>query len=100
MFVPRYSETEARRRVADSYNYSEVRRRLGLRPAGRNHRLLRHWVDGVWRIPTDHFDQDRALRLHAKKRVRPLDEVLVELSDDNRARLKCRLCDAGLKERA
>ena len=100
MFVPRYTQEEARNAVEGCFSYTEVLRVLGLRPAGGNHKVLRHWVDEVWRIPTAHFDQDRALRLHAKRQVHPLEEVLVERSTYTRSRLKRRLYDAGLKERA
>jgi transposase-like protein len=98
--VPRYSEEDARRAVAESFNYTETLRALGLRPAGGNFKVLRRWVDEVWGIPTDHFDQDRALRRRLKAGIRPLDEVLVEHSNYGRTRLKRRLYDAGLKQRA
>jgi hypothetical protein len=99
MFVPRYSEDEARAAVESSFHYTEVLRKLGLRPAGGNHKTLRHWVDEVWKIPTDHFDPDRHLRLRARTRTQPLDEVLVEHSTYNRRTLKHRLYETGLKER-
>lgn len=64
MFVsgrgPRYSEREARTAVAASISYAEALRRLGMRPAGGNHRTLRRYVERVWRIPNGHFDPDRA----------------------------------------
>jgi HNH endonuclease len=85
--------------VESSLHYTEVLRKLGLRPAGGNHKTLRHWVDEVWKIPTDHFDPDRHLRLRARDRTLPLDEVLVEHSTYNRRTLKRRLYDGGLKER-
>jgi hypothetical protein len=100
MFVPRYSEQQARMAVATSTCYSEVLRKLGLRPAGGNHRLLRKYVDEVWRIPTDHFDPNLS-RVAAFSQVRPvsLERVLVEDSTYDRASLKRRLFAAGLKVR-
>jgi hypothetical protein len=98
MFVPRYDEAEAREAIRTSFNYSEALQKLGLRPAGGNHKLFRHYVDEVWEISTEHFDRERALRLWSKRQTRPLEEVLVEHSDYNRTRLKRRLYDAGLKE--
>ena len=81
MFVPRYSESEAREAVASSLCYSEALQKLGLRPAGGNHRLFRKYVDEVWRIPTDHFDpnQARAAKLKRHPPV-PLDQVLTSNS--------------------
>lgn len=96
---PRYTEQEARTAVACSFSYSEVLRRLGMRPAGGNHATLRRYVDEVWRIPTDHFDPHRASRQHAARIPRPLDEVLVEHSTYSRSTLKQRLFDEGLKDR-
>ena len=100
MFVPRYSETEARHAVASSASYSEAMRKLGLRPAGGNHRHFRRYVDEVWAIPTDHFDPHRA-RLVSLTRPKPvpLADVLVEGSLYNRRNLKARLYKTGLKER-
>jgi Zn ribbon nucleic-acid-binding protein len=99
-FVPGYTEDEARGAVATSLCYSEALRKLGLRPAGGNHRVLRHWVDEIWRIPTDHFDPVQA-RFAGLRRNRPipLEAVLVEGSGYSRATLKRRLFATGLKPR-
>lgn len=98
MFVPRYTEQQARLAVATSFSYSEVLRRLGLRPAGGNHRLLRKYLDEIWGISTSHFDPGQA-RLAGLVRTRPipLEQVLVEGSSYSRATLKRRLFAAGLK---
>jgi ribosomal protein S27AE len=103
MFVahgPRYTEAEARSAVVASRSYSEVLRRLGMRPAGGNHRTIKRYVEEVWRIPTSHFDS-RAVSVEAlRRRVRiPLEEVLVEHSTYSRGHLKDRLYEGGLKER-
>jgi hypothetical protein len=100
MFVPRYTEQEARDAVAESHCYSDVLRKLGLRPAGGNHRVLRRYVDEIWHIPTDHFEPSRA-RAAGLKRRGPiaLEVVLVPGSSYNRRQLKQRLYDAGLKNR-
>lgn len=96
--VPRYGETEAREAVAASYSYSEVLRRLGLRPAGGNHALLRKYVDQVWRIPTDHFDHGASARRPGPS-AKPLPEVMVRNSTYSRGKLKRRLFEEGLKRR-
>lgn len=97
---PRYTEAQARAAVASSRSYSEVLRRLGMRPAGGNHRTIRRYVEEVWRIPTSHFDA-RAVSVEAlQRRARiPLSEVLVEGSTYSRGHLKERLYTAGLKQR-
>jgi len=100
MFVPRYSEHEAREAVESSFCYSEALRKLGLRPVGGNHHLFRKYVDEIWAIPTGHFDPERARRAASKRRRPiPLDDVLVPGSIYSRAKLKERLYESGLKAR-
>jgi hypothetical protein len=96
--MPRYGEKEAREAVALSRTYSEVLRRLGLRPAGGNHALLRHWVDDIWQIPTAHFDGGASVRRSFRSAV-PMAEVLVRDSSYSRANLKRRLFQEGYKDR-
>jgi hypothetical protein len=98
MFVPAYGEQEAREAVATSLCYTHALRKLGLAPAGGNHRLFRRYVDEVWRIPTDHFDPDR-VRREARRPPISLAEVLVEGSSYCRTTLKRRLYREGLKAR-
>jgi hypothetical protein len=71
-----------------------------MRPAGGNHRTLRKYVERVWRIPTDHFEPDRARNEALRKAQIPLSCVLVEASTYSRAHLKARLFKEGLKSRA
>ncbi|HXV05795.1 MAG TPA: hypothetical protein VFP23_07850 [Solirubrobacterales bacterium] len=97
--MPRYGEEEARRAVAASRSYSEVLRRLGMRPAGGNHRLLRKYVDEIWCIPTDHFDAGGSAIVHLHNPPIPIKEILVEGSTYSRGKLKQRLYDEGLKQR-
>jgi len=85
--------------VKVSRSYSEVLRRLGMRPAGGNHSLLRKWVDDVWQIPTDHFDAGGASIRNLHREPIPLVKVLVEGSTYSRSNLKPRLFAEGLKER-
>ncbi len=102
MFVPRYTEEDARAAIANSSSYAEALRKVGLRPAGGNHQHFRHYVDQIWQIPTDHFDPARA-SLEALARARlertPLEAILVESSRYSRKALKARLYEAGLKAR-
>ena len=98
--MPKYTEDEARGAVAESRSYSEVLRRLGLRPAGGNHALLRHYVDEVWQLPTAHFDAGASRRRAPSRPATPLAEVLVEGSSYPRGRLKERLYAEGYKVRS
>lgn len=97
--MPGYTEEEAREAVAASLSYSEVLRRLGMRPAGGNHALLRKYVDRIWKIPTDHFDPNAAGVGSLQGAAKPLEEILVRDSTYCRTNLKRRLFDAGLKRR-
>lgn len=91
------SEEAVRAVVAESVSYAEVLRRLGLRAAGGNHRTVRKYVDQVWRIPTDHFAEQRARGPGRATTAVPLAEVLVAGSTYHRGHLKRRLLAEGLK---
>jgi hypothetical protein len=96
-----YSEQEARRAIAASMSYSEALRRLGLRAAGGNHKVIKKYA-ALWGIPVGHFDPHATQRrggVHAR-RPRPLSEVLVEHSTYSRSQLKGRLYGEGLKTRS
>src|SRR5215212_7485194 len=100
-FVPRrrrYTDEEAREAIASSLSYSDALRRLGMRPAGGNHRTLKVLAERL-AISTDHFDPHAAQReaLRAANRPIPLDDILVRGSSYNRHNLKRRLDDTGLK---
>ena len=97
MFVPCYSEDEARAAVAASLSYAETLRRLELCATGGNGRTLRIWTSR-WAIDTSHFDPDAARRASLRRGLRPLDEILVEHSTYSRNHLKSRLYIAGLKQ--
>jgi Zn finger protein HypA/HybF involved in hydrogenase expression len=88
-------EEDVRAAVAASLSYAEALRRLGLRPAGGNHRTIRKYVEDVWQIPVDHFDARRARG--GRGRAVPLADVLVEASTYHRGHLKRRLLEEGLK---
>jgi hypothetical protein len=95
VFVPRDTESQLREVVARASTLKEVLVHFGLRPAGGNFRLLRHWLS-AWDISTDHFTGTPAPR--ARDAI-PLAEVLVEHSTYQRFQLKQRLYAAGLKRR-
>jgi hypothetical protein len=101
MFLPSYSEDEARAAIAESRSYAEALRRLGMCHTGGARSILKKYAEEVWLIPVDHFDPDaarnEALRRNAFKAV-PLEEVLVEGRFYSRATLKERLYAAGLKK--
>ena len=62
--------------------------------------MLRRYVEQIWRIPTDHFDPQRARSAKLMRhRPVPLELVLVPGSTYNRTKLKERLYDTGLKVR-
>ncbi len=86
MFVPRYSESDAREAIAASTNWSQALRRLGLRAAGGNHTVLKRWA-AVWEIPTDHFAPYAHVGSHLQRQQIPLDLVLVEGSTYTRSSL-------------
>ena len=70
-----------------------------MRPAGGNHRVLRTYAEEIWRIPTDHFDPQRARLAKLGHRPTPLELVLVPGSTYSRTTLKERLYDTGMKAR-
>jgi hypothetical protein len=93
-FVPRFDESELREAVRASSSLSDVLRHFGLRTAGGNHRLLRHWLE-TWEISIDHFARPPR---PSRRRV-PLVEVMVERSTYHRGHLKERLYAEGVKAR-
>jgi hypothetical protein len=94
----RFTEEQARSAIGESRSFSEALRRLGLRPAGGNHRTLRKYAS-AWGISTDHFDPNWATRSRNHRSRTPLSEILVRDSTYSRGHLKERLYDEGLKER-
>jgi hypothetical protein len=98
VFVPRYTESAAREAIAASTNWSQALRKLGLRAAGGNHRVLKHWAR-LWQIPTGHFAPYAHVGSHLRRERIPLEDVLVEHSTYNRGSLKKRLFESGLKDR-
>jgi hypothetical protein len=96
--VPRYDEQQARAAIGASSSWTEALRRLGLRAAGGNFALLKRWA-AEWGIDTAHFRPYEHAGRHLHRAPRPLAEVLVEHSAYNRASLKRRLYDEGLKQR-
>ncbi len=97
---PRYSEAEARDAIAASTSYTDALRRLGMRPAGGNHRTIRRYAEEIWRIPVDHFDPNAVRRGRLFREPLPLEAILVVGSRYQRTRLKERPFEAGLKDRA
>lgn len=98
MFVPRYSEFQAREAVRASRSYAETLRRLGMCVTGGNSRTLRKYVEH-WGISTQHFDPRRPRAEAGGTGPRPLCEILVPGSTYARGHLKERLYAEGLKRR-
>jgi hypothetical protein len=97
MFVawtPKHDEASVRRAVAEAYCLTDALVRLGLRPAGGNFGTLRKLI-AHWQIPTAHWDP--YLRSRGRHPRYRLEELLVTGRNVNRADLKRRLYDAGLK---
>ncbi len=95
MFVARYTEAELREVVGRSTTLKQVLVHFGLRPAGGNFRVLRHWLS-QWDISTEHFVGTPPPR---SREPIPLEQVLVEHSTYPRSKLKQRLYATGLKQR-
>jgi hypothetical protein len=68
-------------------------------PPGGNHRVLKRWASS-WGISTQHFAPYADVGRHLRQPPIPLEAVLVEGSSYQRASLKRRLYEAGLKRRA
>jgi hypothetical protein len=99
--VPRkrgYDEAQVREAVATSASLSQALKKLGLRPAGGNHRTLKKLI-AQYGIATSHLDPNWSLRVQRRRTAIPLSEILTEGSDYHRGHLKRRLYEAGLKER-
>jgi hypothetical protein len=77
---------------------AEALRRLGLRPAGGNHKTLRKLIDR-YGVSTEHFDPYWGQRGKRRPDATPLAVILVENSTYARSHLKRRLYDEGLKRR-
>ena len=95
MFVPSYSEAEARVAVTQSQSHAQVLRMLDLCPTGGNTSVLKKWL-AHWQISTAHFDA-RALRSPSPVAT-PLEEILVEGSTYSRGNVKARLYAEGVKK--
>jgi hypothetical protein len=93
----RFTEEQARAAIAASLSWAESLRRLDMCASGGNWRTLQKYAQ-LWQIPTDHFDPYAANRGPRPGKT-PLADVLVENSTYNRASLKRRLFEEGLKER-
>jgi hypothetical protein len=97
-YRPGYTEAEVRDAVENSRSVAAALRRLGLRSAGGNYRTLKKLI-AFYGLSTEHFDPYWRLNGPKMHRRIPLHEVLVEGSTYNRAKLKERLYDEGLKAR-
>jgi len=100
--MPKYTEGELRKAVKVSNNYAEVLRKLGLRTAGGNSKLLKKWIK-EWGIDVSHFLDPSELakkywKKNLKKREIPLENILVVDNNYHRSHLKKRLYREGLKK--
>ena len=97
--APRFTEEEARTAIAESRSWAESLRWLSYCHTGDNPKTLKKWAER-WGISTDHFDSAAisSAALRRSNKAIPLEEILVEESTYNRAHLKRRLYEAGLKQ--
>ena len=94
----RHTEEQVRIAVQGARSIAETLRRLGLRPAGGNHKTLKQLIVR-YGISTEHFDPYAGQRGHRRPDATPLEAILVEHSTYSRNHLKRRLYDEGLKRR-
>jgi hypothetical protein len=97
-YRPGYTEGDVRDAVESARSAAGALRRLGLRAAGGNYRTLKKLI-AFYGISTDHFDPYWALNGPKMHQRIPLEQILVEGSTYNRAKLKERLYEEGLKDR-
>ncbi len=95
----RYTEQELRDAVARSVSWSATLRELGYCATGGNWKTLRRKCCSLG-ISTTHFDPHAANRVAGRRRRIPLEQILGEHSTYSRGKLKHRLYEAGLKQRA
>ncbi len=95
----RFTEQEAREAIGAADSWAQALRLLGMRAAGGNHRTIQKWA-ARWDIPTDHFDPAAVRARALRRRLRPIEELLVHGSPVKRSYLKERLYREGIKERA
>jgi hypothetical protein len=94
----RHTEEQVRHAVEGARSMAEALRRLGLVPAGGNHRSLRNRIERFG-ISIAHFDPYWAQHRPRPSQAIPWEQILVENSTYHRNHLKRRLYDAGLKTR-
>ena len=90
MFVPRYTEAEARRRSRHREATAQVLRVLDLCPTGGNTADAKRWAMAMGDLNRAFRGDGRQRSLHRVRR-KPLEEILVEGSTYARANLKARL---------
>lgn len=88
--------------VKESFNVSEVIKKMGLRAAGGNHKVVSDYIK-KYNLDISHFIQDNGIGLLNLKNARekntiPLVDILKENSNYSRTSLKRRLYENKLKE--
>jgi hypothetical protein len=96
--MPKFTQAELENAVKKSTCYVEVLRNLKMCERGNNYITLRKYI-ALWKINLEHFtNASQRARLYLNKPPKPLEEVLTRNSDYNRASLKKRLYETGLKK--
>ncbi len=93
----KWSEENIKNIVNKSTTYKECLERLGIRAAGSNYKQLKKYIK-LYNIDITHFDRNTT-NTNTQTAKKPLSEILTENSNYNRASLKKRLYETGLKNR-
>jgi hypothetical protein len=92
-----FSEEDLRAAVAEAVCWADAMRSLGYEPKGSNYQTVKKWA-ARWGITTDHFDPTARTARSARSRERPIEQLLVQDSTDQRGSLKRRLLREGIKQ--
>lgn len=97
MRIKKYTESQLREAIAQSFSLRETLKRLGISPAGGNYQSL-HKAIAYFSIDSSHFTGQGHLKGKINKHaIRPLESILIYGKYENTYRLKLRLIRAGLK---
>lgn len=82
--------------INSSKNLKEVFKKLSLRPAGGNYKIIHYYIE-LYNLDTSHFESssDRCLRMVNNFLKKDISEYLIENSDYSRTSLKRRLFEEG-----
>lgn len=97
----KWSDQDLINAVKDSFSYSQVIQKLGLRPAGSNYNTVKFKIKSL-NLDISHFTGQGwniGIRYKQIKPAKPINEVLIKDSYHNSNHLRTRLLNEGIKER-